>query len=141
MAVTHACRDGRSSQPVAVVGYGESAADIFHACEALRDAGSEHFDAHTPFPVHGLERAMGLPASKLPWIVLAGGITGLSGALALAYYTQEIAYKHVIGGKEAFSYQAFIPIFFELRQPFTSSSILDSAGHPGSIRTIRRLEK
>jgi hypothetical protein len=107
-------------QPFALVGYVDTPADIYHACEALRDAGYKHFDAHTPFPVHGLEKAMGLPASKLPWVVLAGGFTGLSGAVALAYYTQEIAYKHVIGGKEAFSYQAFIPIFFELTVLFSA---------------------
>jgi hypothetical protein len=106
-------RGGPATQPYALVGYCETPADLYHACEALRDAGYKHFDAHTPFPVHGLEKAMGLPPSKLPWIVLTAGIMGLIGVIALAYYTQAMAYPHVIGGKEAFSYQAFVPIFFE----------------------------
>jgi hypothetical protein len=111
-----------NTQPFALVGYFDTPADLYHACEGLRDAGYKHFDAHTPFPVHGLEKAMGLPASKLPWVVLIGGLSGLLGALALAYYTQKVAYAHVIGGKEAFSYQAFIPIFFECTVLFSAFS-------------------
>ena len=44
--------------------------DLLHACEHVRDAGYTRWDAHTPFPVHGLDRAMGLRGSRLPWIVL-----------------------------------------------------------------------
>lgn len=109
-----------STQPFALVGYFDTPAELYHACEELRDAGYKHFDAHTPFPVHGLEKAMGLPASKLPWIVLGGAFTGFSGAVALAYYTQQIAYPHLVGGKESFSWQAFIPIFFELTVLFSA---------------------
>jgi hypothetical protein len=57
---------------------------------------------------------MALPPSKLPWLVLCGGATGLLSAVALAYYTQGVWYNHIISGKEPFSYQAFVPIFFEL---------------------------
>ena len=49
-----------------------------HAAEKLRDAGYKSFEAHTPFPVHGMDKAMGLPDSKLGWIVLVCGITGTS---------------------------------------------------------------
>ena len=42
-------------------------ADLYHACERVRDAGFTRWDAHTPFPVHGLEGAMGLRRSPLPW--------------------------------------------------------------------------
>jgi hypothetical protein len=106
--------------PFALVGYVDSPAELFHGCEALRDAGYKHFDAHTPFPVHGLERAMGLPPSKLPWIVLTAAFLGLSGAVALAWYTQVVAYPHTIGGKEPFSWQAFMPIFFECTVLFSA---------------------
>ena len=99
--------------PHALMGYFLTPAELYHACEALRDAGYVHFDAHTPFPVHGLEKAMGLPASRLPWFVLAGGITGLSSAIALAWYTQDYDYPLNISGKLPFSYQIFVPIFFE----------------------------
>ena len=58
-------------------------ADLYRACERVRDEGFTRWDAHTPFPVHGLEKAMGLRRSPLPWIVLVMGLTGA--ALASAY--------------------------------------------------------
>ncbi|WP_437598410.1 DUF3341 domain-containing protein [Sorangium sp. So ce590] len=103
-----------AASPFALMGYFTTPKEIYHACEALRDAGYSRFDAHTPFPVHGLERAMGLKASPLPWLVLGGGAAGLSGGILLAWYTQFYDYPLIISGKPAFSYQAFIPIFFEL---------------------------
>ena len=51
-------------------------ADLYHACERVRDAGYTRWDAHTPFPVHGLDGAMGLGRSRLPWIVLVIGADG-----------------------------------------------------------------
>jgi hypothetical protein len=97
-----------------VAGWFETPAALYHACEALRDAGYQRFDAHTPFPVHGLEKAMGLRPTRFPWLVLAGGLSGLLFAISLAYYTQVISYPLNIGGKESWSYQAYVPIFFEL---------------------------
>ncbi|APR79672.1 ABC-type Fe3+ transport system protein [Minicystis rosea] len=97
-----------------LMGWFTTPAELYHACETLRDAGYKQFDAHTPFPVHGLEKAMGLPRTKFPLIVFGGGVTGLTGAIALAYYTQAVDYPQNISGKLPFSYQAYIPIFFEL---------------------------
>ncbi|AUX47398.1 hypothetical protein SOCE26_089180 [Sorangium cellulosum] len=108
------------STTFAIMGYFTTPADIYHACEALRDAGYSRFDAHTPFPVHGLEKAMGLKPSRLPWFVLAGGITGLLSGIALAWYTQAFDYPLIISGKPSFSYQAFIPVFFELTVLFAA---------------------
>jgi hypothetical protein len=98
----------------ALMGWYETPAELYKACEALRDAGYQRFDAHTPFAVHGLEQAMGLRPSRLPWIVLGGGLFGLFGSIALAWYTQGVDYPQNISGKEAFSFQAFVPVFFEL---------------------------
>ncbi len=97
-----------------LMGYFETPAALYRACEALRDAGYQRFDAHTPFPVHGLEKAMGLRPTRFPWLVLGGGVTGLASAVALAWYTQAVDYPLNISGKPAFSYQAFIPVFFEI---------------------------
>lgn len=102
------------TEVAALMGYFKTPAELYHACEELRDAGYKRFDAHTPFPVHGLERAMGLPPTKFPFLVLAGGVGGLVGAISLAYYTQAVDYPQNISGKLPFSYQAYIPIFFEL---------------------------
>lgn len=98
----------------ALMGYFKTTAEIFRACEAFRDAGYTHFDAHTPFPVHGLDKAMGLRPTRFPWLVLGGGVGGFVSAVALAWYTQLVAYPLNISGKPVFSYQAFVPIFFEL---------------------------
>src|SRR4051812_3809352 len=97
----------------ALMGWYETPGELYKACEALRDAGYQRFDAHTPFPVHGLEHAMGLRPSRLPWIVLGGGLFGLVGSVLLAWYTQGLDYPQNISGKEAFSFQAYIPVFFE----------------------------
>jgi ActD protein len=106
--------------PFALVGAFESPAALFHACEALRDAGFEKFDAHTPFPVHGLERAMGLRPSRLPWIVLVCGILGGTGAFALQSWAHLLGYPQVISGKPLFAFQAYVPITFELTVLFAA---------------------
>lgn len=98
----------------AVVGWFETPAGIYHCCEHLRDQGYRDFDAYTPFPVHGLERAMGLKPSRLPWIVLGGGATGLIGATLLQWWTGGVDYPLNISGKPPFALQSSIPIMFEL---------------------------
>ena len=71
---------------------------LYHACEEVRDAGFRKWDAHTPFPVHGLEKAMGIPASKVPWIVLVMGLTGCSLALLMQWWMNAIDYRFIISG-------------------------------------------
>jgi Ni/Fe-hydrogenase subunit HybB-like protein len=89
-------------------------AALLHACERVRDAGFTRWDAHTPFPVHGLEGAMGLRRSKLPWIVLGMGLTGAVLGFVLQWWVHASAYPLVISGKPYFSWPAYIPITFEL---------------------------
>ena len=104
----------------AIVGYFDTPADLFHACEAIRDAGYKKFDAHTPFPVHGLEKAMGLPPSKLPWLILACGITGLVSAFAMQGWMGGVDYPLNISGKPAFAWASSVPIGFELTVLFSA---------------------
>jgi hypothetical protein len=89
-------------------------ADLYHACERVRDAGFTRWDAHTPFPVHGLDKAMGLRRSPLPWIVLVMGLTGAALGFALQWWVHTRAYPLVISGKPFFAWPAFIPITFEV---------------------------
>jgi hypothetical protein len=88
--------------------------DLYHACERVRDAGYRRWDAHSPFPVHGLDRAMGLRPSLLPWLVLVLGLGFALGGMGLQWWTSTVAYPLVISGKPLFSWQAFVPITFEL---------------------------
>ncbi len=89
-------------------------ADLYHACERVRDAGFTRWDAHTPFPVHGLGGAMGLRRSPLPWIVLGMGLIGAALGFGLQTWVHMSAYPLVISGKPFFSWPAFVPITFEL---------------------------
>ena len=89
-------------------------AELYHACERVRDAGYTRWDAHSPFPVHGLEQAMGIRRSILPWIILAAGLTGAVLGFALQWWVHASAYPLTISGKPFFAWPAFIPITFEL---------------------------
>jgi hypothetical protein len=80
----------------------------------VRDAGFTKWDAHTPFPVHGLSKAMGLKRSQLPWIVLVMALMGGSLGFLMQVWVHMSAYPLVISGKPFFSWPAFIPITFEL---------------------------
>lgn len=87
--------------------------DLIEGAQAVRDAGYTQWDAHTPFVVHGLDRAMGIKPTILPFLVLVGGITGTVGGIALQWWTNAIDYPFLISGKPLFSLPANIPIAFE----------------------------
>ena len=95
-------------------------ADLYHACERVRDAGFTRWDAHSPFPVHGLDGAMGLRRSPLPWIVLAMGLTGAALGFGLQWWVHASAQPLVISGKPYFTWPAFIPITFEVAVLFAA---------------------
>ena len=91
----------------------ENPAAVYHACEKVRDAGYSKWDACTPFPVHGLEKAMGLKPSTLPWWVLGVGLIGSGLGLLLEVWTSASAYPFIVGGKPLFSIPAFVPVWYE----------------------------
>jgi hypothetical protein len=92
----------------------ESASALFHACEKVRDAGYKKWDSHSPFPVHGIDKAMGLKSSNLPWIVAGMAVIGGSGGFLLQAWINVDAYPLVISAKPYLSWPAFIPVTFEL---------------------------
>jgi hypothetical protein len=87
---------------------------LHRACGLVRDAGYTRWDAHTPFPIHGLERAMGLRDSRLGWVVLAMALGGAVSAMLMQWWISVKAYPLVISGKPFFSWQAFVPVTFEV---------------------------
>ncbi len=93
-----------------------SAADLYHAAEKVRDAGFRRWDVHTPYPVHGMDHAMGLGKSWLSALVLGGGISGSLTALLLQFFTQVSLYPTVVQSKPTnlFTIPAFFPVTFEL---------------------------
>ena len=92
----------------------ETPRDIFRACEKVRDEGFTRWDTHTPFPVHGLEKAMGLSRSKLPFVVVVLGFTGAALGMLMQWWTSAVDYPLVVSGKPYFSWPAFLPVTFEL---------------------------
>jgi hypothetical protein len=90
----------------------ENTAGLLAAAEKTRNAGYKKFDCHSPFPIHGMDKAMGLKRSGLGWLVGISGIIGTSSALALQWWTSTIEYPLVISGKPLFSFQAYVPVTF-----------------------------
>lgn len=86
---------------------------LTEACKAVRDAGYKKWDAYTPFPVHGLDPAMGIRPTILPWIVLGAGLTGMLFGLGLAVGLNAWDYPWIISGKPLLSIPAFVPPAFE----------------------------
>ena len=95
---------------------------LFHACEKVRDAGYRKWDAHSPFPIHGLDNAMGLSRSRLPYVTLIFGLTGVVSGMTLQLWGNAIAYPMVISGKPFFNWQPYVPITFELGILFAALS-------------------
>lgn len=102
----------------------ETPVDLLEAAKIFHESGYKEFDCHSPFPIHGMDKAMGLKRSPLGWIVGIAAITGCSGALALQWWTSAIDYPLVISGKPFFSYQAYVPVTFALGVLFSAAIAL-----------------
>ena len=99
-----------------------SVAELFHAAEKCRDAGFRFWDTHSPFPIHGMDDAMGIKKSILSLFVLIGGCTGAAVAILLQFGTQVGLYPTVVQGKPTnlFTLPAYFPISFELTVLFAA---------------------
>jgi len=98
----------------------ETPESIMHAAEKVRDAGYQKWDVHTPYPLHGMDAAMGLGDSRLGWIVLVMALTGLSAGAGLIIWANGIEYPIIIGGKPPISIPSMVPICFELTILFSA---------------------
>lgn len=104
----------KAKRPILYLAEFETPGQVMHAAEKVRDAGYARWDVHTPFPVHGMDKAMGLSDSVLGWIVLICGLTGLTAAFLLMWFTNGYDYPIIIGGKPGFSLPSMVPVMFEL---------------------------
>lgn len=87
---------------------------IIHAADTVSGSGYTQFDVHTPYPVHGMDKAMRLRPSRLGLITLVFGLSGAAIALGFMYYLMTQVYPMIIGGKPFFALPAFIPVTFEV---------------------------
>lgn len=86
---------------------------VLEAAKRVRDAGFQHWDVHTPFPIHGMDAAMGLGQSRLGWISFLIGASGLAGGFAMMYWMNGVDYPLNVGGKPPDFLPSMIPILFE----------------------------
>jgi len=93
---------------------------VVAAAKKVRAAGYERWDVHSPFPIHGIDAAMGTKPTVLPWIVLACGLSGMLLGLGLAIYANAVSYKFLVSGKPFMSLPAFVPVIFELTVLFSA---------------------
>jgi mono/diheme cytochrome c family protein len=98
----------------------ENEHDLLHAAEKVRDAGYTKTDAFTPFPVHGIDHALGIKPTILPFIVLCAGLTGLTTALLMQWWMNGVDYRYIISGKPFGITPASIPVSFELTILFSA---------------------
>lgn len=109
-----------AAQPYGLIATFDTAADVYHAAEKVRDAGYKSWDCITPFPIHGLDKAMGLERSIVPRFSLVGGITGFCTGMSIIFLTGAVDYKLIVGGKPYFSPMFAFPISYELTILFTA---------------------
>ena len=86
---------------------------VLSAATRVRDAGFRIWDVHSPFPIHGIDEAMGIRPTLLPWLVAIGGLAGLLGGLLMQWWMNAKNYAYFVSGKPLFSLPAFIPVIFE----------------------------
>ncbi len=104
----------------AVIGAFSKPDDLVDAGRKIREMGYTKLDAMSPFPVHGIDEAIGVPFSKLGWIVIWFSAMGTATALLLIWYIGAIDYRLVIGGKPFFDFSYTIPVAFELTVLFSA---------------------
>ncbi|MBE7553541.1 MAG: DUF3341 domain-containing protein [Anaerolineales bacterium] len=86
---------------------------LIEATHQAHEAGYRKMDAYTPYPIEEVGHALGARGTRLPYIVLAGGIMGAIGGYLLQYYASVIDYPLNIGGRPYHSWPSFIPATFE----------------------------
>jgi hypothetical protein len=122
-----------STKPVGLLAEYATAADIMHAAIAVRDAGYRQWDVHTPFPIHGMDDAMGLGKSPVGYFTFAGGITGFFSGMLMIWFMNKYDYPLVVGGKPLFSALAAFPVSYEL------TILLGAFGTIGGMFLLNRL--
>lgn len=93
---------------------------LLDAARQVRDSGYTRTDAFTPFPVHGIDEALGIGPTVLPWFTLCAGAAGTTVALLMQWWMNAFDYPYIISGKPYASWPAFIPVAFELTVLFSA---------------------
>jgi hypothetical protein len=109
-----------AEKPYGLIATFETPGALMHAAEQVRDAGYRRWDCITPFPIHGLDKAMGVGRSRVPRISLCGGITGFCTGMSMIWFMDKFDYALTVGGKPFFSPLFAFPVSYELTILFTA---------------------
>ncbi len=101
------------SRVVGVLAEFTSEETLMEAARKVREEGYRRWDCHTPYPVHGLDQAMGVRHTVLPWLVMGGGLTGAACGMLMQWWMNAVDYPIMVSGKPLWSIPAFIPVTFE----------------------------
>jgi hypothetical protein len=124
-----------SSRPYGMIAEFDRAADILHAAEAVRDGGFRRWDVYTPFPIHGMDQAMGMKNSKVGWFAFLGGVTGYASGMLMIWFMNKFDYPLLVGGKPMFSPFGAFPPSYEL------TILLGAFGAIGGMLFLNRLPR
>ena len=108
------------NETFAVLGLFDSADALMEAVPKVRALNLGRLEAYTPYPVHGLDRALDQRRSPLAGMVMVMGILGALTALLFQYWISAVDYPIVTGGKAPWSWEAFVPIMFEVTVLFAT---------------------
>ena len=123
------------SAPYGMIAEFDTPADAMHAAQKVRDAGFRKWDVFTPFPVHGMDRAMGLKNSKVGWFSFLGGVAGYTTGMLMIWFMNQFDYPVLIGGKPLFSPFSAFPPSYEL------TILLGAFGALGGMLFLNRLPR
>jgi Protein of unknown function (DUF3341) len=113
----------------------DSAADIFNAAIAVRDAGFTRWDVYTPFPIHGMDDAMGVKKSPVGFFTFTGGFIGFFTGMTMIWFMNKYDYGLVVGGKPLFTPLYAFPVSYEL------TILLGAFGTLGGMLLLNRLPR
>jgi mono/diheme cytochrome c family protein len=93
---------------------------LIKASKVARDKGFTRWDTYSPYPIHGIDPAMGIKRTHLPWFTFCAALTGLATAITMQWWMNVIDYKWLVSGKPFWSVAANVPIMFELTVLFSA---------------------
>ena len=125
----------RLSVPYGLIAEFDTPAAAMHAAEKIRDAGFRNWDVYTPYPVHGMDKAMGLKNSTVGWFAFIGGVTGYTLGMLMIWWMNAYDYPIPVGGKPMFSPFAAFPPSYEL------TILLGAFGSLGGMLFLNRLPR
>jgi hypothetical protein len=128
-------REGKSAGIVAVFDHPNV---TLEAAKKARDRGFQKWDVHTPFPVHGMDDAMGLGPSPVPWITFVMGVAGFCTAVIIQFGTMVYSWPMNYGGKPFAAWPSFVPITFEMTVLFAGVSTAIGSLVLGGVFKLRK---